>query len=241
MLGDLHNAEYGPDNEVLLSACASLDPDIIFCVGDMLIGNSLIPFEPAAFFLENLAKLAPIYFSNGNHETRTRFFSGEYAGKYSDFENRLLTSGIHILNNRDETAKIKESDFHIYGLEIPLEKYQKFRRAHLSPEELTGLIGVSDQNAFSVLLAHNPEFARTYFGWGADLTLSGHFHGGVIRTIRNRAVLNPYGSFFPKYGYGGFKKNGRNLIVTSGLGDHFIPVRIHNPWEIVSIILEPAD
>ena len=50
-------------------------------------------------------------------------------------------------------------------------------------------------DVYHILLAHNPEFAETYFDYGADLTLSGHVHGGIFR-IGKHGLLSPYVSFF---------------------------------------------
>ena len=92
-----------------------------------------------------------------------------------------------------------------------------------------------------ILLAHNPVFAPFYMEWGADLTVCGHFHGGVMRLRGKQPLLSPYGFLLPEYGYGHFEKDGKHVIVSSGLGEHAIPFRIHNPMELVSIDLTPAD
>ena len=92
-----------------------------------------------------------------------------------------------------------------------------------------------------ILLAHNPVFAPFYMEWGADLTVCGHFHGGVMRLRGKQPLLSPYGFLLPEYGYGHFEKDGKHVIVSSGLGEHAIPFRIHNPMELVTIDLTPAD
>ena len=88
-------------------------------------------------------------------------------------------------------------------------------------------------DVYHILLAHNPEFAETYFDYGADLTLSGHVHGGIFR-IGKHGLLSPYVSFFPRYCYGQYTREEKHMIVSGGLEDHHIH-RIWNPYEIVCI------
>ena len=42
-------------------------------------------------------------------------------------------------------------------------------------KKLEELMGKPDPEAINILLAHNPKYGRTYFRWGADLILSGHY------------------------------------------------------------------
>ena len=38
-----------------------------------------------------------------------------------------------------------------------------------------------EEDKYNILLAHNPNFIDAYATWGADLILSGHIHGGMVR------------------------------------------------------------
>ena len=91
---------------------------------------------------------------------------------------------------------------------------------------------------YHILIAHNPEFVKTYFKYGADLVLSGHFHGGVFR-IGKQGILSPYLKFFPKYAYGKYMNKNQCMIVSGGLEDHSIK-RIWNPYELVCIDVAPS-
>jgi predicted MPP superfamily phosphohydrolase len=46
--------------------------------------------------------------------------------------------------------------------------------------------------------------------------------------------------FFPRYYKGQYTENGVNLVVSRGLGNSVIPVRIFNRPEIISISLKPT-
>ena len=109
----------------------------------------------------------------------------------------------------------------------------------LSLTAMEEMIGTPSQPGFHVLLAHNPKYGNTYFSWGADLILSGHYHGGVLRLDQNHGLTCPQYLLFPPFCCGEFKKGKQHMIVSAGLGEHTIPVRIHNPRELVLINLYP--
>lgn len=102
------------------------------------------------------------------------------------------------------------------------------------------LIGDRDEQAVNILLAHNPRYGDAYFGWGADLILSGHYHGGVLRFTRCRGAISPQFELFPRYCCGDFYKKGQHMLVSGGIGEHTIPVRVHNPRELLIVDLKPG-
>ena len=260
LLSDLHSRIYGEGNRSLLDLVRDMRPDIILCAGDMLVGKSNHPYHAAADFLCALPKIAPVFFSNGNHETQYRTFA---RSRYGNYLLAIREAGVQVLNNK------------IAGLELPLETYRKFRRHSLRVNDISERIGErAEGDRFQILIAHNPEFAQTYRKWGADLIVSGHYHGGVVRSpFTGNALLSPYGYPFPKYGYGHYvwdpygkvscdtvgekfsamRKNEQygqegacssfsgtdtkeaHLIISGGLGDHSVPLRVFNPREIVCI------
>ena len=232
MLGDLHGEIYGPDNEDLVRSAKEMNPDVILCPGDMITAEHPEDIGPAASLLRRLSGIAPVYFAPGNHETKMRRFPREYRAMIRTFRD----AEIHILRNKSETAEIGGEKIRFTGLELPIEKYRKLRKPRLDKEELLKLIGPRGEGVFQVLIAHNPCFAAQYAGlWGADLTVCGHYHGGMIRVLNDRCLASPYGFPFPKYGYGHFRIGSCHVITTSGLGDHMIPFRFNNPTEIVKI------
>jgi predicted MPP superfamily phosphohydrolase len=88
------------------------------------------------------------------------------------------------------------------------------------------------------LLAHNPKYFKSYAAWGADLTLSGHIHGGIVQIPFLGGAVSPQVEFFPKYDAGLFHENDKAMILSRGLGTHTINVRINNTAELVSIKLK---
>ena len=69
--------------------------------------------------------------------------------------------------------------FCFWGLELPIEYYHKPRSPKLKKEVMEELIGKPEDKGMQILLAHNPKYGKTYFEWGADLILSGHYHGAL--------------------------------------------------------------
>ena len=232
LLADLHNTEHGPENADLIRAVRELDPEMILCPGDMILGKSVTPFDITLPFMRELSLIAPVFLSNGNHETRLRL----RPSLYSEFEEELERAGIRILNNSKQDVVFGGDRFEIFGFETDENKYKKFRRQNLTAEEMKlAFPEETAANGYRILLAHNPAFAETYAQWGADLAVCGHYHGGMVRTGKNRAMFSPYGGVLPKYGYGHYRIGQTDVVVTSGLGDHTIPFRVKNPMEIVCL------
>ena len=268
LLSDLHMAEHGPGNRYLLEACKREQPDLILMAGDLITYlKKNPPGYPEAIsdvigFAAKLADIAPVYAVNGNHETKLRM----KPGLYRIYAQGLKNAGICLLNNRSRRTVVCGNTLILTGLELGKRSYHKFRRPSFSVDRIRMAVGdggvtaagghrISGSSAASdgfcksgssaascrILLAHNPVFAPFYIEWGADLTVCGHFHGGVMRLRGKQPLLSPYGFLLPEYGYGHFEKDGKHVIVSSGLGEHAIPFRIHNPMELVTIDLTPAD
>ena len=126
----------------------------------------------------------------------------------------------------------------ICGLELERCYYQRLRLKNMEKSYLNGLLGKSREDCYELLIAHNPDYFKEYAAWGADLTLSGHVHGGVMRLPYLGGVISPMLHLFPKYDGGMFKEYGRLMILGRGLGMHTIPVRVFNPGEVVVVDLE---
>ena len=76
-----------------------------------------------------------------------------------------------------------------------------------------------------------------YVSSGADLTLSGHAHGGQVRLPFIGGLAAPGQGILPEYDAGLFAADSAAMIVSRGLGNSIIPLRINNRPEIVVITL----
>ncbi len=237
LLADLHNKQYGRDNEKLLRQITAAEPDLVVCAGDMVTSVRGKSMEPAKSLVGKLAARYPFYYALGNHEGRLFQNPDVYDGMGEAYRDFLMDSGAVLLEN--ESALLPACGLRIYGLDIPENKYRKFRKLQFSAEELNHLLGQASGDAYCILLAHHPAYFDAYAQWGADLTLSGHLHGGVMRLPFLGGVLSTSFTLFPRYDGGLFEKAGRKMVVSRGLGSHTIPVRLFNPAELVVIDLEP--
>ena len=91
---------------------------------------------------------------------------------------------------------------------------------------------------FQILLAHEPQYLENYSEAGVDLVLTGHAHGGQFRfPIVGGGLVAPDQGFFPKYSEGVHEMGSTTMIISRGLGNSIIPVRLFNLPEIVCVEL----
>lgn len=236
-LSDLHNNCYGKDNEKLLKSVREQSPDIILIGGDMLVGKPEVPYEVAERFVSQLTKIAPVYYANGNHEQRMKLYPETFKTTYQRYQEKLSKAGVCFLENESTEWKFADSELRITGLEIPREGYKKFCKTEVSLEQIEDCIGQAVQDSYQILLAHNPVYAGTYLEWGADLVLSGHLHGGVVRLPFLGGIITPQFRLFPKYSGELTQAGKQTVVVSKGLGTHTIKIRFLNPAEIVVLHL----
>lgn len=238
-LTDLHNKEFGEENSRLLETVRKVKPDAVLFGGDGMVakrGNSDVRIPLA--LLTELAKEFPVYCGNGNHESRMLWKSEIYGETYENYRTALENAGIRYLSN--EAADL-DSDIRIYGLDLPKSAYLP-RSGEIPEGLLKETMGEPDPEKFCLLLAHSPLFFEEYAAWGADLTLSGHFHGGTIRLPIVGGVMTPQYQFFYPRCAGNFELPGNGkekswMIVGRGLGTHSINIRLNDKPQVVVVRL----
>lgn len=211
-------------------------PSVILSGGDLINGKyPAESIQPAADLMNRLERIAPVLSGIGNHERKV--LDGVYptGGLLRQLDKRLLFPVAYLRNESHMMG-----DLRITGLDLDLMYYQKKGKIpSLSIRELDKLLGKKQPGIFTILLAHDPTFFPTYAAWGADLILSGHLHGGIIRMPQIGGLLSPRYTLFPRYDYGRFRidrgSSSSTMIVTNGLGQHTIPLRINNIPEVVSL------
>lgn len=239
VLSDLHNKQYGPDNTVLLAQIRSLQPNLVLIAGDICTAVPGKSLKPALSFLEQLSREFPICYGNGNHEQRMKYYPKTYGNMAEEYAAGLAGMGIHPLVN--ECRMLEEYGLCIYGVEIDRRFYQRFHKESMEPEYLSSILGKPREEHFTILLAHNPEYFEAYAKWGADLTVSGHVHGGVVRIpFWGKGVISPRLRLFPKYDGGIFRHQGKTMLLSRGLGEHTIPIRVFNPGELWVVDFEKS-
>lgn len=233
VLSDLHNVELGKENENLLGKLREQAPDVILIAGDLVLGKEKAAFHIPYVFLKEAVHIASVYYALGNHEQRMKRKPEVYGEGYLEFEKKVRKLGVVFLENETKELEIKNEKILISGLLPPYQYYKKGGRDFLETEEIEGLLGKASKEQFQVLLAHTPKYGDSYLKWGCDVTFSGHYHGGMVQLPFLGGVISPDFRIFPKYCKGHFQKGESHLIVSGGLGEHTVPLRIFNPRELI--------
>ncbi len=234
LISDLHGYSYGTNNKNLLNAVFMENPDFVLIPGDIVTYEDGFDFDKAAAFINALSKKYPVFYTNGNHESRFEEEDEDNDGFY-DFIEEIRCKNLHRLNNEYGHLLIKENNIKIFGLELDRSYYKRFSNAKLGVNKISDLIGLPDRSKFNIVLAHNPAFTDKYMDWGADLSVSGHDHGGLVRFPGIGSIISPQFKLFPKYDGGLYKFGKKSAVVSRGLGTHRYNIRINNRAELIFI------
>lgn len=221
-MSDLHSMCYGKDNRSLKNKIDKLDPDLIVATGDMATANDSEGQDRVVSLLTSFE--VPVYFVPGEHD------------REQAFSDRLEQEGVKVLRYETDQITIKGTDITLYGID------NAYFNSHFDLEES---FGQPDENRLNLLLAHIPNY-DAYLSFGADMTLCGDTHGGMVRLpFVGPVYLN--GHWFPKFttnqlvvDKGVFEKDGNYLLVSGGLGNYPFPLRLFNRPEMSLVTLQPA-
>ncbi len=239
-LSDLHNQSYGKGNKRLLSRIREEKPALILIGGDMLVSKRDRSYQTALEFVTELSKTAPVYYANGNHEQRMKERPEAYRASFAEYKKLLEEAGVHFLENASQELLCKIGRIRITGLEIPRECYGHFKKKPMPKRAVEDRIGKVKGTDYEILLAHNPAYMKEYLDWGADLVLSGHLHGGIVRFPGGVGAISPAFALFPKYSGDHYREGDKDIVVSKGLGVHTVCVRLFNPAEVVVLELSGA-
>ena len=224
-VSDLHNAEFGENNEDLLKLIKEQNPDIIVVTGD-IVDSRRTNVQIARDFVNNAAQIAPVYYVTGNHESRVPV--------EDEIDNVELDKNIIALHNKATLIEKGESVIQLIGVDDPAYRAVTDDTKYMNER----LERYSDNEYFKILLSHRPELFETYVQNNMNVVFSGHAHGGQIRLPFIGGIIAPHQGIFPKYDSGLYTSNNTNLVISRGLGDSIIPLRINNPPEIIVVTLE---
>ncbi|MCK1999308.1 hypothetical protein SAMN04487786_0514 [Paenisporosarcina quisquiliarum] len=218
-ISDLHDATFGDNQEKLVKKVKKTDPDLIFITGD-LIDSNRYNLDQSLELVRQIVDLAPIYYVTGNHEIATN--------DIENIKNSLTELGVNVLSNEEQIIEHKGEDIRIIGIEDPLNGI-------LVNEALSQF---EESDLFTLVLSHRPETFQDYVDYKMDVVFSGHAHGGQFRLPGLGGLVAPGQGLFPSYTAGMYSENTTHMIVSRGLGNSAIPVRIFNSPEIVVVTLK---
>ena len=169
------------------------------------------------------------YYSNNKARFKTYHVSNK-------IKEQLAENKVVILENKKEELKINESSINLIGIDDPRMAHESFiSDSEIVKVELDNTKYNGDK--YNILLSHRPELFDTYVEKKIDLILTGHAHGGQIRIPFIGGIVAPNQGFFPKYTSGVIEKNKTTMVVSRGIGNSIIPLRINNRPELVVITL----
>lgn len=218
-VSDLHNSSYGTGNDELVKKLITINPDII-----LLTGDSIDKYNPdQQLTIDTVKKLliiAPVYFVSGNHEMAVN----------PEFGKELAQLGVFNVDNSSASFGKDGDMITIAGLADPTALGNS-SSAEIAATYAQQLKSLTSSSQFTILLAHRPEYASVYANNGADLSFSGHAHGGLIRIPFIGGIFAPHQGFFPKYDGGQYSFGNGDVIVSRGLTKK-MPLRVLNSPEI---------
>lgn len=238
-ISDLHNVKFGKNNQKLVDRIRECEPDMIVLTGDLVDSNHT-NVDRAVQFVDEIVKICPVYYVTGNHEYWLE------KSEYDGLMDGLVSAGVVILDNQVVEISRGDAKFRLVGLDDrsladgtleALLSDESIRNNQAEQKEEIADNEDSGEKELTVVLAHEPQYLARYAGTGVDLVLSGHAHGGQFRLPFVGGIVAPDQGFLPEYTAGEYYMNGTEMIVSRGLGNSVIPVRLFNYPEIVCVDL----
>lgn len=210
VVSDLHL----PDNlcavEQVLDTLRAIKPNGIVLAGDLSNRHNRFDAVGVAAFLQAVGNIAPAFAISGNHEQNEE--------REQVFFSLLADSGVTPLRN--QTVLLEHG-----GDTVPLCGVSNPDTAEDTPA------------APAILLIHDPADAVQRAANGYFLAVCGHAHGGQVR-FKTRGLFAPGQGFFAKYISGLYRIGDMQMVVSRGLGDSSLPIRLHNKPHLPVITLK---
>lgn len=206
----------------------TLNPDLVFLMGDYVgdhhFGKQLDPHDAIKPF-ENLKTTCGVFGVLGNHDMRPKNL---HRGSWVDAMRQSATA---LLDNQSQNIECHGQTVDIAGIEDWWWGKPDIEKA----------LEKTDKNNLILFLTHNPD-AFVKLPNHVDATFAGHTHAGQVRLpfigAVSKVVPSEYGD---KYAYGHIVEDGKNMIVSAGLGMTGLPIRFLNKPEITLVTITKAD
>ncbi|MDR0984821.1 MAG: metallophosphoesterase [Ruminococcus sp.] len=224
-VSDMHYEKIGISRKAIKEKIKAQNPDIICVLGDMYSRKGIFDeasenSKKAVEFMDSLTEISPVYFVPGEHDYEPEYLAA------------IEMSDVNLMSYKEEFVTVKDNKLRILGINnVNFSNTFDLENEFVKP----------DGEVYNILLAHIP-MPEFYEKFGADLTLCGDTHGGIIR-LPYVGAFNVNGKWFPElksdaevydkglFGYG----DGKYIGITSGLGSFPAPVRFMNRPEVLVI------
>ncbi|MBR2742471.1 MAG: metallophosphoesterase [Clostridia bacterium] len=228
LISDLHSFMYKNGHEDLISLILSHSPDIALLAGDIV--DEKVSTRGAYVFAEKIAKRLKSFYVTGNHEYRRN--------DVPKIKEDFARFGIRVLTNECVRLSAGGCDFILAGLDD--ERGFDTTEAWLSDAK-AALEPLKSESVPKILLIHKPHLVKHFTDYGFDAALSGHTHGGQIRTpFKKRGVYSSGQGLFPELAEGEYDIDGLKLIISRGLAIEPHLPRFFNPPQLVFVTLTGA-
>jgi predicted MPP superfamily phosphohydrolase len=206
-----------------------LQPDLVLLTGDFVTSP---PFHarkrkhpvaldavPCSAILQQIKSRFGSYAVMGNHDA---------TADPDHIAEILEAHGIRVLRNLALPLEWKGSRVWLAGIDDILE----------GDPDLHATLEKIPRDEFSILMAHEPDFAVHVARTPVDFQLSGHSHGGQVRfPLIGAPILPNLGRDYPM---GLYKLGALTLYTNVGLGTIGLPIRWNCPPEITLFTLRRA-
>lgn len=228
-LSDWHCTNYGKNNRKLVSLINNQEVDAIFISGDFVVRQRK-EYKPVLNFIKQI-DCKKIYYILGNHEIAL----GKELLRY--FIEELRQLGVIVLED-EKTYILKGKDkIALYGLSYNSNDYdtkniknKEILERYTNKYEKN--LGYLNKEYFNILLTHDPLYFEVYARMGYDLIYAGHLHGGAIRMLGYCLAKLKCGIIISRLGAGLKKRYNSKMIVSRGVGNSTVPIRVFDPPEI---------
>lgn len=220
VIADLHGRSFGNENEDLLAAVRDAAPDLICMVGDVFDAD--VPISYLRALCVGLRAIAPTCFVTGNHEWQAR----DLRSTLRDME----AWGVEVLRDGHFVMERGRSRIAVAGVDDPCGPLERKSAAAV-------MAAARREADFVCVLSHRNDELSKWAALDADLVLSGHCHGGIVRLPFLGGVFGADRSLFPDFDAGLYRQADTCLYVSRGLGFSRIPFRLFNRPHLPVLIL----
>jgi uncharacterized protein len=220
LLTDIHATKIWmtPDHiERIAKRANSLKPDIILLIGDYVATHPLardVNTQKLAAALDHLSAPCGVYGVWGNHDWQENHVAR--------FAPAFKRTKLIMLENEARAVSCKEARVIIAGLADQWNRRVDVSSALADAHQLPTIVMMHQPDLF-------PDMPES-----VALTVAGHTHGGQVRVPFYGALTVP-SKFGTKYQQGHYREDGRQMVVSPGLGMSILPIRFNAVPEITVI------
>lgn len=205
----------------LVNKINALEPDLIVFTGDLVDKPNQYNWNPRLTnLLSSLNAPKGKFWIYGNHD---------HGGYGTEIIKEVMgQANFQLLKNSHHTIEQQVDRILIAGIDDVM----------LGQPNLSKTLENTNPDLFTILLAHEPDFADKSMEFPVDVQLSGHSHGGQVRLPFVGHLYTPF--YAEKYVEGKytFKSSNLDLYVSRGIGTTRLPYRFLCKPEITLFTLK---